>query len=75
MANLGFAQNIVDWLVQDEGLINIRSKVVVERPLRETTAGTRTFIKWLNILGAPVILVGFGIVRWQMKRNRRKQEL
>ena len=75
LANLELAQNIVDWLVQDEGLINIRSKVVTDRPLAEISSGTRNFVKWLNILGAPVILVGFGVVRWQMKRNRRKQEL
>lgn len=75
LANLELAQNIVDWLVQDEGLINIRSKVVTDRPLTEISAGSRNVIKWLNILGTPVLLVLFGMIRWQMKRTRRKQEL
>ena len=75
VANLELAQNIVDWLVQDEGLINIRSKTVTDRPLKEISAGARKLVKWLNILGAPLLLVLFGLVRWQMKRNLRKQEL
>jgi hypothetical protein len=75
VANLELAQNIVDWLVQDEGLINIRSKTVTDRPLNEISAGARKLVKWLNILGAPLLLVLFGLVRWQMKRNLRKQEL
>ena len=75
LANLELAQNLVDWLTQDEGLINIRSKAVTDRPLRELDPSMKAVVKWLNILGAPVILVLVGIFRWQAYRRRTKQEV
>ncbi len=68
--NLSLAQNMVDWLSQDEGLIGIRSKAITSRPLAELEAGTRKMIKWLNILGMPVVFVLFGVVRWMARRRR-----
>jgi len=68
-----FFLNVVDYLTskEGEGLISIRSKQVQDRPLRETTAGVRTAIKILNIVLMPLLVVLYGLVRWQFSRRRR----
>lgn len=65
-----FLQNLVDWLVQDEDLIAIRSKGGM-RPLEPIEEGEASFYKYGNILGIPLLFIAFGIVRWQMRRKRR----
>ncbi len=68
--NLLLAQNIVDWLSLDEGLISIRGKTITTRPLDETSPAAKKWIKWLNILGVPMLLVLFGLMRWSSRRRR-----
>lgn len=62
--------NILDWLTQDEALISIRSKVVTDRPIKETSKGTKTFITWLSPILPSIIFVVFGIIRWQIRKRR-----
>jgi gliding-associated putative ABC transporter substrate-binding component GldG len=73
--NLTFFLNIVDWLIRDESLISIRSKQVTTRPLKEISSGARKLIKYGNIFGLPILVIVFGVVRWQLKKKvRRKTE-
>jgi len=72
--NLLFFQNMVDWLMQDEDLIGIRSREVTDRPLRAVSEPTKRVVKYANILGSPLLVVVFGLVAWQARR-RRKVEL
>ncbi len=71
--NLAFFLNIVDWLAQDEALISIRSKQVTTRPLKETSIGAKKLIKYGNTLGLPVLVVLFGVVRWQIRKQGRRK--
>ncbi|MDP2361846.1 MAG: GldG family protein [bacterium] len=68
--NLALAQNITDWLSLDEGLISIRGKSLAARPLKELSAAAKKWIKWLNILGLPGLVIGFGLLRWSARRRR-----
>lgn len=72
--NLLFFQNMVDWLMQDDDLIRIRSRVVTDRPLNMLTPQKRRIVRDANILGSPLLVVVFGLVAWQARR-RRKVEL
>ena len=65
--------NIADWLTQDQGLIAIRSKQVTGRTLDVVSDSTRTFVKYSNMLGMPLLVIIFGLVRWQFKRSARKR--
>ena len=67
--NLAFFLNMVDWLSQDEALIAIRSKQVSPRPLKEISAGTKKLVKYGNTFGLPVLVILFGVVRWQIRRR------
>ena len=73
--NLAFFLNMVDWLAQDEALISIRSKQVTSRPLKEVSSGAKKIIKYGSTLGLPVLVVLFGVARWQFrKRVMRKSD-
>ncbi|MCK4553903.1 GldG family protein, partial [Candidatus Parcubacteria bacterium] len=49
--NLIFFQNLVDSLSLDEDLINIRSKGITDRPIKELSDGQKAAIRYLNIFG------------------------
>ncbi len=68
--NIQFGLNLVDWLVQDEALLGIRSKNIAARPLRETSASIRPWIKYGNMLGPVLIVILFGLVRWRIRKSR-----
>ena len=74
-SNLVLFQNMTDWLSEDEGLISIRSKEVTARPLKQVDDGTRSLVKALNIFLMPVIVVLFGMARWQIRKQQRRRQL
>lgn len=67
--NLPFVLNAVDWMVQDGGLISIRSKTVQVPPLEPIESGTLTFLKLLNLLGPAALLLIAGGVRAALRRR------
>jgi gliding-associated putative ABC transporter substrate-binding component GldG len=67
--------NIADWLTQDKGLISIRSKQVGGRTLEVTSDGTKKSVKYINMFAMPIIVVIFGIARWQIRRSRKNKAL
>lgn len=67
--------NIADWMTQEKGLISIRSKQVSGRMLKLTSDGTKKAVKYINMFAMPLLIIGFGIVRWQLKRSVRKREV
>jgi gliding-associated putative ABC transporter substrate-binding component GldG len=72
----GFALllNMVDWLSQDKGLIAIRSRQVGGGVLKETSDGTKKLVKYINMFAMPIIVIVFGVIRWQFKRSLRRRE-
>ncbi|HUV36526.1 MAG TPA: Gldg family protein [Patescibacteria group bacterium] len=69
-----FVMNLLDHLNGRTAYAAMRSKMQQYNPLRETTAGIKTFVKSLNIAGLPVIVVLFGVVVW-MRRAARKRSI
>jgi gliding-associated putative ABC transporter substrate-binding component GldG len=70
--NEALALNLVDWLMQDDALLAVRTRGLTAAPLSDTMSdGTRNAIKFANILGLPLLLVVFGIVRWRVREGRR----
>jgi gliding-associated putative ABC transporter substrate-binding component GldG len=72
--NLVLAANIADWLALDPALLAVRSRGVGGTPLKaEISDGARNGVKFGNALGVPILLVGFGLVRWRMRESRRSK--
>jgi gliding-associated putative ABC transporter substrate-binding component GldG len=65
--------NIVDWLAQDEDLIQIRTRDIVARPLKEVSTGTKQFVKYADILGPSLLVILLGIGRWMTRRGRKQE--
>lgn len=73
--NLNFFINAVDWLSDDTGLIDLRSKEVNSRPLDQMDDGKKVFLKYLNFILPVLLVIGFGFARWQYRRNLRMKRM
>ena len=70
--NLTIFANMVDYLVDDAGLITIRSKEAALPPLEPVSDAVKKFLKYGNLVLPPAIVLAFGLVRWRMKKARKK---
>ncbi|MDX1578875.1 MAG: GldG family protein, partial [Gemmatimonadota bacterium] len=73
LAGVIFFQNAIDWLVEDEGLIAIRSKdrsppqlLLAELP--------RDVVRYGNLVGVPLLFVLYGLFRGARRRRTRQRE-
>ena len=73
--NVNMLVNSIDWLSDDTGLIDLRTKGVTSRPLEQIEDGKKTFYKYLNFLLPLILIVVYGFVRMQMKRNLRVKRM
>ncbi|MFN0158288.1 MAG: hypothetical protein ACKVRP_09490, partial [Bacteroidota bacterium] len=70
--NLTIFANIMDYMVDDAGLITIRSKEVTSPPLDQLSDGTKKLVKYGNLALPPVLVLLFGLFRWRMRKARKK---
>jgi gliding-associated putative ABC transporter substrate-binding component GldG len=63
--------NAIGWTLEDEALTPVRTKTVAARPIQVDSDKKVALVKLANIGGVPVLFIGFGIVRWRLRRSRR----
>lgn len=68
--NVSFLVNSIDWLSDDTGLIDLRTKGITSRPIKELESGTKTFLKWFNFLIPIILIIIYGLIRMQINRNK-----
>lgn len=73
--NVSLMVNAIDYLSDDTGLIDLRTKEVTSRPLDELEEGRSTWLKWLNFALPLILVVLYGIIRSQMRRSKRKKRM
>lgn len=72
-SNLTLAQNIVDWMLADAALLEMRARTFTDAPLDTNLSdGFKQMIKFGNILGVPFLLVLYGLIRWRVRESRRR---
>lgn len=69
--NLNLFVNLLDWSVQDEALIQIRSKGFDRRPLRAMSDGVRAILKYAMIAFMPLFSLAVGLIAWRRQKTRR----
>ena len=69
--NVNLMANSIDYLSDDTGLIELRTKGVTSRPLDQISDSTKTFLKYLNFLLPLILVIILGIIRLEHKRNLR----
>ena len=73
--NVNLMVNSIDWLSDDTGLIELRTKGITARPLDQVEDGKKALLKWLNFLLPIILILIVGIIRMQRRRNRRVKRM
>jgi gliding-associated putative ABC transporter substrate-binding component GldG len=74
-ANVNLMVNAIDWLSDETGLIDLRTKGIKMRPLDQIEEGKKTFLKFLNFLLPILIIIGYGIFRFNRNRSIRVKRM
>lgn len=72
--NVNLMANSVDWLSDDTGLIELRTKEVTSRPLDQTDDAKKMFLKYLNFLLPIILIVGYGIFRFSEEQKHKSEK-
>lgn len=73
--NVSFLVNAVDWLSDDTGLVELRTRGATVRPLDDIDEGKRTFLKYLNFLLPVLLVILYGLFRYQRNRITRLKRM
>lgn len=73
--NVNLFVNAIDWLSDDTGLIALRTRGAVSRPIQEMDESTRSILKYGNFLLPVLLAVGYGVVRSQRNRAVRNKRM
>ena len=73
--NVSLLSNSIDWLSDDTGLIALRTKGVVSRPIREVDETTKNILKYTNFLLPILLVIGYGIARAHKNRLTRLKRM
>jgi hypothetical protein len=71
--NVNLLVNAVDWLSDDTGLIQLRTRGITSRMLDQVDDGKKNFLKWLNVLLPVILIIVYGIIRAQRNRLIREK--
>ncbi|MCC5930547.1 MAG: GldG family protein [Cyclobacteriaceae bacterium] len=69
--NVNLASNAIDWLSDDTGLINLRTKGVTNRPLEQIDETKKNLYKYGNVIVPILFILGVGLYR--RHRNQQKK--
>jgi gliding-associated putative ABC transporter substrate-binding component GldG len=70
--NVNLASNAIDWLSDDTGLIDLRTKGITSRPLEQLDDTKRNLYKYGNV-ALPILLM-IGIALYRRQRFARKRQ-
>lgn len=73
--NVNLFINAADWLSDESGLVELRTKGVASRPLNTIEDSSKIFYKYLNFLLPMLLIIGYGFFRSQMKRSQRLKRM
>ena len=73
--NVNLMVNSIDYLSDETGLINLRTKGITSRPLEEIKDSKKTFLKYLNFILPVLIIILYGIFRFQRNRIIRTKRM
>ncbi len=67
--NISFLVNSIDWLSDDTGLIDLRTKGITSHPIKDLQDSTKAFLKWFNFLAPIILIIIYGLIRMQINHN------
>jgi hypothetical protein len=73
--NINLLVNSVDWLSDDSGLMELRTKGAVTHPIKEIDESKRSMIKYVNFLLPVLLVILYGFIRSQRSKSIRIQRM
>jgi len=73
--NISLLVNGVDWLSDDTGLIDLRTRGATSRPLAQIPEGRQTTLKYLNFLLPIGLVLFYGFIRFNRRRSQRMKRM
>jgi gliding-associated putative ABC transporter substrate-binding component GldG len=70
--NIIFLVNLVEYMMDDVGLAEIRTKISPESPIEETSEDTKRFMKYFNLIFPSALVLVFGLLAWKRRNDRKK---
>ena len=71
--NLEMLENLIDWSLLDETLLEIRARGGRDRPLDELTKEEKRNIQIVNYAAPVVLVLVLGIFRWSGRRRAERR--
>ena len=71
--NVNLASNAVDWLADDTGLIDLRTKGITSRPLDTIEDSTKNLLKYGNVFAPILLILVYAFVRKQRDNKKRQR--
>ena len=75
--NVNLFTNSIDWLSDQTGLMDLRTKGVTSRPIDKLEESTKIFLKYINFILPILVIVLYGFIRKHKRlslRLKRKNE-
>lgn len=73
--NVNLASNSIDWLADDTGLVQLRTKGVTSRPLDPIEDGKKQLYKYGNVLLPIILILIVGFIRRQIYLRKKQNWL
>ena len=73
--NINFVANAIDWMADDTGLNDLRTKAVTARLLKPLQDGDKQLFKWGNMFLPILLILGYALYRRQRSLRRRQEWL
>ncbi len=73
--NINLMVNSIDWLSDETGLIDLRTKAITSRPIKDLETSSKTMIKYLNFLLPIIVVILYGMMRMQRNRTLRVKRM
>ncbi len=71
--NVNLVSNAIDWLSDDTGLIDLRTKGVTSRPLKQIDDTKRNLYKWGNVVFPILLILFIAFIRRQRYLKKRQR--
>lgn len=71
--NINLLVNAIDWMSDDTGLIELRTRGITSRMLEQIGDSRKNFLKWLNVLLPLILIILYGLFRAQQNRMLREK--
>lgn len=73
--NAALIQNLIDWMLLDPAMLEMRTRAMLRVPIDpDLSDAARNAVKYGNLIGLPLLIAVYGIVR-RLRRDRRRAQL